>query len=78
LAGLPRTVVDDAREHLAELEAGDRIPAKANKRGAHASPQLGLFNEPPSPVLTEIDRIDPDALSPREALDALYRLKRLR
>ncbi len=78
LAGLPKIVVDDARGHLAELEASERAPAPTSRRGAHVSPQLGLFNEPPSPALAEIDRIDPDALSPREALDALYRLKRLR
>jgi len=78
LAGLPRIVVDDARRHLAELEASERDPKAMTARNAQASPQLGLFTEPPSPALVEIDRIDPDALSPREALDALYRLKRLR
>jgi DNA mismatch repair protein MutS len=78
LAGLPKIVVDDARGYLAELEASERDPGPVTTRGAPASPQLGLFNEPPAPALVEIDRIDPDTLSPREALDALYRLKRLR
>ncbi|HTD28284.1 MAG TPA: DNA mismatch repair protein MutS, partial [Xanthomonadaceae bacterium] len=76
LAGLPKKVVSDARGYLTELESGDRNAA--TRREAQPSPQLGLFNEPPSPALAEIDRIDPDALSPREALDALYRLKKLR
>jgi len=31
----------------------------------------------PSPVEAQLAQIDPDALSPREALDALYALKRL-
>ena len=78
LAGLPRGVVDDARGHLAELEASERDTKPVTVRGAQASPQLGLFNEPPSPALSALDGIDPDALSPREALEALYRLKRLR
>jgi DNA mismatch repair protein MutS len=76
LAGLPKKVVSDARGYLSELEAGDRGPSM--RRDVQPSPQLGLFNEPPSPVLAEIDRIDPDTLSPREALEALYRLKNLR
>jgi|GEM_PF-4433558 len=32
----------------------------------------------PSPVEEELDKIDPDQLSPREALDILYHLKRMR
>ncbi|MEO8743151.1 MAG: DNA mismatch repair protein MutS, partial [Lysobacteraceae bacterium] len=75
LAGLPKTVVDDARGHLAELESNG---TPATTRHVSESPQLGLFNEPPSPALINLDRLDPDALSPREALDALYQLKRLR
>ncbi|MEO8743489.1 MAG: DNA mismatch repair protein MutS [Lysobacteraceae bacterium] len=78
LAGLPKTVVDDARGHLAELESNERERTPATQRQVSESPQLGLFNEPPSPALIDLDRLDPDALSPREALDALYRLKRLR
>ena len=31
----------------------------------------------PDPLLAAIDAIDPDALTPREALEQLYRLKRL-
>jgi len=75
LAGLPKAVITQARKHL------DRLEAEA--AGA-SSPQLGLFNQPApknSPPETDplrdlIDDIDPDALSPREALDWLYRLKK--
>ncbi len=78
LAGLPKAVVDDARGHLAELEANERNPVPSKHRDVQTSPQLGLFREPPSPALAALDGIDPDALSPREALEELYRLKRLR
>jgi DNA mismatch repair protein MutS len=45
---------------------------------AEASPQLGLFAPAqPSAAQRELERIDPDTLTPREALDVLYRLKSL-
>jgi DNA mismatch repair protein MutS len=31
----------------------------------------------PDPLVTALDEVDPDALSPREALEIVYRLKRL-
>ena len=79
LAGVPQAVIRAARRHLASLEAHAIQP----------SPQFDLFSqdlaEPRTPepgpdeqVVSLIDalaNIDPDALSPREALDALYRLK---
>jgi DNA mismatch repair protein MutS len=79
LAGLPRSVIADARRTLAELERGmhgDGRPAPAAHAGP--SPQLGLFAPPaPSAVEDALADIDPDTLAPREALDALYRLKAL-
>ncbi len=76
LAGLPKSVLADARRTLAELERGMHARPAA---GAHeASPQLGLFSAQPSALEREVERLDPDALSPREALEALYRLKQLR
>jgi len=76
LAGVPPKVISAARKYLAELE----------RRSANAhAPQLQqelLLTVPAVPAanpLTEaLDELDPDALSPREALEALYRLKRLR
>jgi DNA mismatch repair protein MutS len=76
LAGLPRSVIADAKRTLAELERGMREPAAA---AAASSPQLGLFSAaPPSAMERAVDELDPDALTPREALAALYRLKALR
>ncbi len=74
LAGMPAAVVNQARQTLAALEA------KASE--AHA--QVDLFAPPPvaehvavSAVEKALEAVDPDALSPREALDALYQLKTL-
>jgi DNA mismatch repair protein MutS len=75
LAGLPRAVIADARRTLAELERGMQgTPAPA---APDPSPQLGLFAAPPSALEAALKTLDPDALSPREALEALYRLKAL-
>ena len=74
LAGVPASVVSHARHALAALEA----------QQSQASAQVDLFApapevvaEGPSPVELALATIDPDALSPREALEALYRLKKL-
>jgi DNA mismatch repair protein MutS len=79
LAGLPKSVIADARRTLAELERGMHghaaVPAPAPAPAA--SPQLGLFAAQPSVVEEALKAIDPDAMSPREALEALYRLKAL-
>ena len=72
LAGVPAAVVNHARHALAQLEQG---------AAAHQA-QVDLFAPPPaaaapepSVVETALAAIDPDALSPREALEALYSLK---
>ncbi|HEY9132391.1 MAG TPA: DNA mismatch repair protein MutS [Dyella sp.] len=77
LAGLPRSVIADARRTLAELERGMHAQVAKPAKTADASPQLGLFAAQPSAVERALEDIDPDALTPREALEALYRLKHL-
>ncbi len=75
LAGLPKRVIDDARRYLSTLEAGH---ANAPSHSAPPTPQLGLFDAPrPSAAEDALRELDPDAMSPRDALDALYRLKKL-
>ena len=79
LAGVPRVVVAAARKHLAELEA---------QQAAHT--QFDLFSAPVAeeetpahieyaahPLLEEFAQINPDEMTPRQALDALYALKKL-
>jgi DNA mismatch repair protein MutS len=79
LAGLPSAVTNRARDILALLEKGERASSLANL--AH---DLPLFNSPsltrpigPSEVEKSLRDINPDSLSPREALEALYQLKNL-
>ncbi|MBN9696340.1 MAG: DNA mismatch repair protein MutS, partial [Zoogloea sp.] len=75
LAGIPSAVVRDAKRRLRSLE----------NREINAGPQADLFASLPAeepelpshPVLGALAEIDPDALTPREALEALYNLKRL-
>jgi DNA mismatch repair protein MutS len=73
LAGVPKTVVGEARRYLQELERRDH----ATKPPA---PQQELdLAPPPDPskaaVLDEIAGLDPDSLSPREALAVVFKLK---
>jgi DNA mismatch repair protein MutS len=79
LAGLPKSVIADAKRTLAELERGMHAHAGAPAPATiESSPQWGLFAPTPSSAVERaLDGIDPDALTPREALEALYRLKSL-
>jgi len=80
LAGLPPATIARAKSVLAKLEAG-----RAKTGGLAAGlDDLPLFaaateieEEACDAVRAELEGIDVDALSPREALDALYRLKGL-
>jgi DNA mismatch repair protein MutS len=74
LAGVPVAVVRAAKKHLAKLE----------EEAASRSPQGDLFaastkkpEPPPHPAVQALREADPDALSPKEALELLYRLKKL-
>ena len=78
LAGLPKSVIADARKTLAQLENDMHGHTVKPSLQHEPSPQLGLF-APPEPSAAEraLNDVDPDALTPREALDVLYRLKAL-
>jgi DNA mismatch repair protein MutS len=77
LAGVPATVITRARKYLKHLEA------QRDKHGPAAQGELALFTTEPEPelpahpALDALEQVDPDALSPRQALEELYRLKRL-
>ncbi|MFL6736632.1 MAG: DNA mismatch repair protein MutS [Sphingomonas sp.] len=79
LAGLPPTVVARAKSVLAKLEAG-RDATGGIAAGLDDLPLFAAAAEPdhgPDPLAAALEDIDPDSLTPREALDHLYRLKRL-
>jgi DNA mismatch repair protein MutS len=74
LAGMPTSVLNHARQTLTALEAS------ANENRV----QVDLYAPPPeseqagpSALEAALNQIDPDALSPREALEALYSLRRV-
>ena len=74
LAGMPAPVLTHARHALAALES----------RQAADDTQVDLFAEPaaadlptPSAVEAKLRDLQPDTLTPRDALDLLYSLKRL-
>lgn len=72
LAGVPRQVVDNARLKLASLEN----KAYQQQQSDIGSTQLDLFamNET-HPAVSLLGELDPDGVTPREALNLLYRLK---
>ncbi len=80
LAGLPASVIARAEEVLATLEKGEQGGALAR-----LAEDLPLFSaarpiaEPPapSPLKQLLAELRPDELSPREALEVLYRIKSL-
>jgi len=78
LAGVPKAVIADARKHLTALENGSQRTAASRTAEKESSPQLGLFElHKPSVVEDALRDVDIDALTPRAALDLLYRLKDL-
>jgi len=80
LAGVPRKVIDLARGRLRELEQAAQRHAQAE------SNQLSLFQPPPDSAGASVPdalrerlaELDPDQMTPRQALDALYELLALR
>ncbi len=82
LAGLPATVIARAEEVLRTLEEnqGERVAAKLEGglplfSFAEKSVPPVDFTPPPDNLRTELQTINPDELTPKEALEALYRLK---
>jgi DNA mismatch repair protein MutS len=79
LAGLPPPVVARARSVLAKLEAG-RDATGGIAAGLDDLPLFAAASEPEpagDPLAAALESIDPDRLTPREALEKLYELKRL-
>lgn len=76
LAGVPETVIRVARKHLIRLE----------QESIGRKPQLDLFSSsmpqseeivaPEHPVIAMLQNLSPDEISPRQALEHLYQLKK--
>ena len=86
LAGLPRVVIERADELLGELEAGrgkdidemlDDLPLFSMRGAPKSGPNSPPKPSGPDPLYEALKRMDPDDLTPRGALEALYSLKKL-
>jgi len=85
LAGVPRDVISQARHYLEALESQrDQQDAAASNRqrdlfaiGGPPRVPSKVPTAPPDPLRAAIESLEPDDLSPKAALDALYRLKKL-
>ena len=79
LAGLPRATLQQARRRLAELEqrGRDTHASQMAPQALDAPQQIGLFAAAPSAAQEALAALDPDELTPKQALEALYRLKSL-
>ncbi|SEA50132.1 DNA mismatch repair protein MutS [Microbulbifer marinus] len=92
LAGIPGDVLVEARTRLMALEAGDRpvidspaeaepsepAPQGAQSPAAGGSPlQVDLFGTASHPAVEALEELDPDDLTPRQALEKLYALRQL-
>ncbi|MCA9893657.1 MAG: DNA mismatch repair protein MutS, partial [Anaerolineae bacterium] len=80
LAGMPKPVVDRARELLAQLEADGSdftLASSKTKETSDAPQQLSFFAPKANPAIEALRDMQVDHLSPLEALTKLYELKRL-
>jgi DNA mismatch repair protein MutS len=76
LAGVPKPVIRQARKYLEMLEEQSLVRGGQNDLFAGAGRKVEP--EPPAdPIRDELAKINPDELSPREALELLYRLKKI-
>ncbi|WCE08614.1 DNA mismatch repair protein MutS [Pseudomonas sp. JBR1] len=81
LAGVPEDVILRAREHLARLEAasfngevGTPLPVSAPAKGRPL--QADLFASAVHPLIEELERLQPDDITPRRALELIYEWKK--
>jgi DNA mismatch repair protein MutS len=77
LAGVPKSVIQRAQQRLLQLES-----QSANAPAGTAVEQFSLFTTPAAPAddhpaLDTLKEIDPDGLTPRDALAVLYELQKL-
>jgi DNA mismatch repair protein MutS len=74
LAGLPRPVLKRARALLRQLEGQHLTTARDRASDNAAASQLALFGSEPDPIVEELKGIDPNTMTPMQALDTLARL----
>ncbi|EJC6864720.1 DNA mismatch repair protein MutS [Vibrio parahaemolyticus] len=76
LAGVPKTVIKNARTKLSQLEQLGQASDSPRPSTVDVANQLSLIPEP-SEIEQALSNIAPDDLTPRQALEELYRLKKM-
>ncbi|MAP21467.1 MAG: DNA mismatch repair protein MutS [Alteromonadaceae bacterium] len=79
LAGVPKAVIGAAKLRLKQLEQSAKVSGSSDntKQAATAAAQQSLFVQPePSAVELALAGIDPDDLTPKQALALIYELKK--
>ncbi len=79
LAGVPRSVVEDARKRLKQLEKQQKgvvQPEQITLFAASQQPSEKTADKP-HPVLDTLQKLQPDDMTPKQALEALYLLRSL-
>jgi DNA mismatch repair protein MutS len=79
LAGVPKNVIRNAQKYLQIMEDASLMQRGQSDLFASTPAQAGARNEPAEPdaLRAAFDAVNPDELTPREALELLYKLKRL-
>ena len=82
LAGLPEEVIDRAKEVLNNLEQGEfteggipKLALSRKRKISWDSRQMNLFQTPPDPLREALRKVDPERLTPLDALNLLNELK---
>ena len=77
LAGVPNSIINRAKEVLAELESGKAETVVSSKAISAADTQLSLISTAQSPVIERLTELDLNTLTPIEAMNILYELKKM-
>ena len=80
LAGIPRWVIDRAYEVLSSLEEGQTVSeakVKTRAKPKEESEQLYFIDEKAEAIKKRLRQADPNTLTPIEALNLIYELKKL-
>ncbi len=77
LAGVPKPVVNQARSHLKQLEAQQLEMGAQQSELPLQAPSEAAPEAAPHPVVTELQNLSPEDMTPRQALDIMYQLKAL-
>lgn len=81
LAGVPQSVIRLAKQKLTQLENGQPVPNQNTMSPAETAAQCELMlmdeDEKSSALVTMLQQVDPDDLTPKQALAYLYQLKKM-